>query len=135
MHHATGITGLERIFFGSNPDSLFKDERVRIAYMRTIDRDASSRCNTDQFAKEGYLYKPSGRVHSALVITAPPTWILRARTTGPTPRTLSPTSPRRRSCWRRRVTGRRLTSTRSTRRPVPAAFPRASSHALKSSWG
>ena len=49
------ITGTERILFGSNPDSLFKDERVRIAYMRTIDRDAfiSAAANTDQFAKEG----------------------------------------------------------------------------------
>jgi ABC-type transport system substrate-binding protein len=49
------ITGTERVFFGSNPDSLFKDERVRIAYMRTIDRDAfiSAAANTDQFAKEG----------------------------------------------------------------------------------
>jgi ABC-type transport system substrate-binding protein len=49
------ITGTERIFFGSNPDSPFKDERVRIAYMRTLDRDAfiSVAHNTDQFAKEG----------------------------------------------------------------------------------
>lgn len=49
------ITGTERIFFGSNPDSPFKDERVRIAYMRTLDRDAfiSTAANTDQFAKEG----------------------------------------------------------------------------------
>ncbi|HLF77629.1 MAG TPA: ABC transporter substrate-binding protein [Dehalococcoidia bacterium] len=49
------ITGTERIFFGSNPDSVFKDERVRIAYMRTIDRDSfiAAASNTDQFAKEG----------------------------------------------------------------------------------
>jgi peptide/nickel transport system substrate-binding protein len=50
-----GITGTERIFFGHSPDSPFKDERIRIAYMRTMDRDAfiAAALNTDQFAKEG----------------------------------------------------------------------------------
>ncbi len=49
------ITGTERVFFGSNPDSVFKDERVRIAYMKTIDRDSfiAAAANTDQFASQG----------------------------------------------------------------------------------
>lgn len=49
------ITGTERIYFGHNPDSPFKDERVRIAYMKAIDRDLfiAAAHNTDQFAKEG----------------------------------------------------------------------------------
>jgi ABC-type transport system substrate-binding protein len=44
-----------RIFFGSNPDSPFKDERVRIAFMKCIDRDAllATNFNTDKFAQEG----------------------------------------------------------------------------------
>ena len=50
-----GITGTERIYFGHNADSPFRDERVRMAYMRTLDRDAfiATAHNTDQFAKEG----------------------------------------------------------------------------------
>ena len=49
------ITGTERIFFGGSADSPFKDERLRIAYMRVMDRDAfiSAAANTDQYAKEG----------------------------------------------------------------------------------
>jgi ABC-type transport system substrate-binding protein len=49
------ITGTERILFGQNPDSIFKDERVRIAYMKCIDRDAfiAAAQNSDNFANEG----------------------------------------------------------------------------------
>ena len=44
-----------RIFFGQNPDSPFKDERLRIAFMKCIDRDGllATNFNTDNFAKEG----------------------------------------------------------------------------------
>jgi peptide/nickel transport system substrate-binding protein len=49
------ITGTERIYFGQSAESPFKDERVRIAYMRTMDRDAfiAAAHNTDHFVKEG----------------------------------------------------------------------------------
>jgi len=49
------ITGTERLYFGQNADSPFKDERVRIAYMKTMDRDSFiiAAHNTDRFAKEG----------------------------------------------------------------------------------
>jgi len=49
------ITGSERLYFGQAGDSIFKDERVRIAYMKTIDRDAfiAAADNTDKFKSEG----------------------------------------------------------------------------------
>jgi dipeptide transport system substrate-binding protein len=49
------ITGTERVYFGLNSDSPFKDERVRIAYMKCMDRDAFiiAAHNTDRFSKEG----------------------------------------------------------------------------------
>ncbi len=49
------ITGTERIYFGQNSDSPFKDERIRIAYMKSIDRDSFiiAAHNTDRFQKEG----------------------------------------------------------------------------------
>jgi ABC-type transport system substrate-binding protein len=49
------ITGTERIYFGHLPESPFKDDRVRRAYMMTIDRDLfiEAALNTDQFEREG----------------------------------------------------------------------------------
>ncbi|HEX5140853.1 MAG TPA: ABC transporter substrate-binding protein [Dehalococcoidia bacterium] len=49
------ITGSERIYFGQNEGSPFRDERVRIAYMKTIDREAfiDAADNTDKFESEG----------------------------------------------------------------------------------
>jgi ABC-type transport system substrate-binding protein len=49
------ITGTERLYFGQNDDSPFRDERVRIAYMKTIDRDdfIAAAHNTDRFEEEG----------------------------------------------------------------------------------
>src|SRR4029078_2128809 len=48
-------TFTERLFFGQNSDSPFKDERVRIAYMKCMDRDAyvTAAYNTDKFAADG----------------------------------------------------------------------------------
>ena len=45
----------QRLFFGQAPDSPFKDERVRIALMKIIDRDSyiAAAYNTDNFAKDG----------------------------------------------------------------------------------
>jgi ABC-type transport system substrate-binding protein len=45
----------ERIYFGHNPDSPFRDERLRLAYFKCIDRDAyiAGYFNTDVFEKEG----------------------------------------------------------------------------------
>ena len=45
----------ERIYFGHLPDSPFKDERMRIAYFKTIDRDSYilGAHNTDGFEKAG----------------------------------------------------------------------------------
>lgn len=45
----------ERLYFGIAPDSPFKDERMRIAFMKTIDRDAflDAAYNVDAFASEG----------------------------------------------------------------------------------
>ncbi|HEX5368162.1 MAG TPA: ABC transporter substrate-binding protein [Dehalococcoidia bacterium] len=50
-----GITGTERIFFGTAEGSPFKDARVRIAYMKAIDRDSFiiAAHNTDNYAKAG----------------------------------------------------------------------------------
>jgi ABC-type transport system substrate-binding protein len=48
--------GTERLYFGSkNADSPFKDDRMRRAYMKTIDRDAfiSAYYNIDKFAEAG----------------------------------------------------------------------------------
>jgi ABC-type transport system substrate-binding protein len=49
------ITGTERLYFGLAEGSPFRDERVRIAYMKTIDRDAFifAAHNTDRFAADG----------------------------------------------------------------------------------
>jgi ABC-type transport system substrate-binding protein len=49
------ITGTERLYLGQNEGSPFRDERVRIAYMKTIDRDAfiDAADNTDKFEAEG----------------------------------------------------------------------------------
>jgi peptide/nickel transport system substrate-binding protein len=49
------ITGTERIYFGVADGSPFKDERVRIAYMKTIDRDAFiiAAHNVDRFEDDG----------------------------------------------------------------------------------
>ena len=48
-------TNTERLYFGIHPDSPFKDERVRIAFMKTIDRDTflDVAYNVDRFASEG----------------------------------------------------------------------------------
>ena len=45
----------ERIYFGQNPESPFRDERLRIAYFKVIDRDAyiTAAHNTDGFEKAG----------------------------------------------------------------------------------
>jgi ABC-type transport system substrate-binding protein len=45
----------ERLYFGIHPDSPFKDERMRIAFMKTIDRDAflDVAYNVDRFESEG----------------------------------------------------------------------------------
>ena len=45
----------ESLYFGVHPDSAFKDERVRIAFMKTIDRQPylEASYNTDRFATEG----------------------------------------------------------------------------------
>lgn len=45
----------ERIYFGHNPDSPFRDERMRLAYFKVIDRDAyiTAAHNTDGYAKAG----------------------------------------------------------------------------------
>jgi ABC-type transport system substrate-binding protein len=53
--YAMDPTTNERIYFGQLPDSPFKDERVRIAYFKTIDRDAyiTAAHNTDGFEKAG----------------------------------------------------------------------------------
>ena len=55
VRDAAADTGTERIYFGQNADSPFKDERIRIAYMKSIDRDSFiiAAHNTDRFAKEG----------------------------------------------------------------------------------
>jgi ABC-type transport system substrate-binding protein len=49
------VTGTERLYFGQNEDSPFRDERVRIAYMKTIDRDGFIQAahNTDRFEDVG----------------------------------------------------------------------------------
>ncbi len=49
------ITGTERIYFGVADSSPFKDERVRIAYMKTIDREEFiiAAHNVDRFEAEG----------------------------------------------------------------------------------
>lgn len=49
------ITGTERVFFGHAEGSPFRDERVRQAYMMSIDRDLfiSVAMNTDRFESEG----------------------------------------------------------------------------------
>jgi peptide/nickel transport system substrate-binding protein len=49
------ITGTERLYFGQAEGSPFRDERVRIAYMKTIDRDdfITAAHNTDRFEAEG----------------------------------------------------------------------------------
>ena len=45
----------ERVYFGHNPESPFRDERLRLAYFKCIDRDAyiAGYFNTDVFQKEG----------------------------------------------------------------------------------
>jgi peptide/nickel transport system substrate-binding protein len=45
----------ERMYFGIHPDSPFKDERMRIAFMKTIDRDTflDVAYNVDKFTAEG----------------------------------------------------------------------------------
>jgi ABC-type transport system substrate-binding protein len=45
----------ERIYFGQNPESPFRDERLRLAYFKCIDRDAyiAGYYNTDTFEKAG----------------------------------------------------------------------------------
>jgi ABC-type transport system substrate-binding protein len=45
----------ESLYFGILPDSPFKDERLRIAFMKTIDRQPylEASYNTDRFASEG----------------------------------------------------------------------------------
>jgi peptide/nickel transport system substrate-binding protein len=50
-----GITGTERIFLGQAEGSPFRDERVRIALMKCLDRDAfiAAAHNTDKFEDEG----------------------------------------------------------------------------------
>ena len=40
LMYQTEPTTNERVYFGHNPDSPFRDERLRIAYFKTIDRDA-----------------------------------------------------------------------------------------------
>jgi ABC-type transport system substrate-binding protein len=48
-------TFTERLYFGTAPDSPFKDDRVRRAFMKTIDRDAflDAAYNVDKYAAEG----------------------------------------------------------------------------------
>ncbi len=55
LMYATDPATAERVYFGQTPDSPFRDERMRIAYARTIDRDAyiTAAYNTDGFAKAG----------------------------------------------------------------------------------
>ena len=55
LMYQTDPTTNERVYFGHNPDSTFKDERVRIAYFKCIDRDAyvTAAHNTDGFEKAG----------------------------------------------------------------------------------
>jgi peptide/nickel transport system substrate-binding protein len=55
MSATSPTTFTERLFFGQSADSPFKDERVRIAFMKSIDRDAfiDVAYNADQFKKEG----------------------------------------------------------------------------------
>ena len=50
-----GNLGTARLFFGSNPDSGFKDDRMRIAFMKSIDRDAylSVQYNSDKYEAAG----------------------------------------------------------------------------------
>jgi ABC-type transport system substrate-binding protein len=50
----------ERIYFGHNADSPFKDERLRLAYFKVIDRDAyiTAAHNTDGFERAG-LHVPT----------------------------------------------------------------------------
>jgi ABC-type transport system substrate-binding protein len=50
-----GITGGERIFFGQAQGSPFVDERIRIAFMKCMDREAfiTAAHNTDRYASEG----------------------------------------------------------------------------------
>ncbi len=54
MYAADPIT-TERWYFGQNPDSPFRDERLRIAYHKVIDRDlyVTAAYNTDNYKKEG----------------------------------------------------------------------------------
>jgi peptide/nickel transport system substrate-binding protein len=48
-------TFTERLYFGIAPDSPFKDERMRVAFMKTMDRDAflSAAYNVDNFESQG----------------------------------------------------------------------------------
>ena len=55
MRSTPPTTFNERLFFGQSADSPFKDERVRIALMKILDRDGfiAAAYNTDNFAKDG----------------------------------------------------------------------------------
>jgi len=56
LMYQTEPTTNERLYFGHNPDSPFRDERVRQAYYKCIDRDAyiTAAHNTDGFEKAGF---------------------------------------------------------------------------------
>jgi ABC-type transport system substrate-binding protein len=53
--YATEPATNERVYFGHNPDSPFRDERMRLAYFKCIDRDAyiTAAHNTDGYEKAG----------------------------------------------------------------------------------
>ncbi len=55
LMYATDPPVTERVYFGYNDGSPFKDERVRIAYYKTIDRDAyvQAAYNADKYAQQG----------------------------------------------------------------------------------
>lgn len=55
MYAVEPLSSSERVYFGHNAESPFKDERLRIAYYKNFDRDlyVTAAYNTDLFSKEG----------------------------------------------------------------------------------
>ena len=55
MYATEPLSSSERVYFGHNNESPFRDERLRIAYYKNFDRDlyVTAAYNTDLFAKEG----------------------------------------------------------------------------------
>lgn len=55
MYEVSPPSGTERVYFGHNPDSPFRDERLRKAYYKLIDRDAyvQAAYDVDFFEKDG----------------------------------------------------------------------------------